>query len=100
MARSAWALIAMRFVALTGAALSTQAEETGGDKIPIETIRFEPGASGTIVSGAVIRGERSLYALDARSGQRLTLSISSEEDNAVFRNRGKFPGERFSLGRG
>lgn len=82
--RSAWPLIAVLFAALLGAGVSTQAQETGENKIPIENIRFQPGASGAVVSGAVIRGERSLYALDARSGQRLTLSISSAEDNAVF----------------
>jgi hypothetical protein len=78
------ALAAVLFVGSSGVAVLAQAEETHGERIPIETIRFEPGASATVVSGAVIRGESALYALDARSGQRLTLSISSEEDNAAF----------------
>jgi hypothetical protein len=82
--RLAGALIGMLFVGLPGAAVPARAEEAHGEKIPVEIIRFEPGASGTVVSGAVIRGERALYALDARSGQRLALSISSEEDNAAF----------------
>ena len=82
--RFAWALSGMLLVGSPGAAVSAEAEEAHGENIPIEIIRFAPGASGTVVSGAVIRGERALYALGARSGQRLTLGISSEEDNAVF----------------
>jgi hypothetical protein len=54
------------------------------DEIVVEPIRFSRGASKKIVTGAVIRGERSLYSIDARAGQRLTLSISAVENNAVF----------------
>jgi hypothetical protein len=62
-----------------------EAEDADANKVPIEIIRFDRGASGKDISGAVIRGERSFYSIDARSGQRLIVSISAEEDNAVFR---------------
>lgn len=58
----------------------------------VEPIRFAPGASGAIVEGAAIRGERSLYSIDLRAGQQLTLDISSVESNAVFQIYG--PGAR------
>jgi hypothetical protein len=47
-------------------------------------IRFAPGASEAEVTGAVVRGDRALYALEARAGQTLTARISATENNAVF----------------
>lgn len=47
-------------------------------------IRFASGASSGSVEGTVIRGDRDVYTLDARKGQRMTVTITSEEDNAVF----------------
>ncbi len=76
---------------LAGRRGRSEAQE-GANRVPIEIIRFERGASGKDLSGAVIRGERSLYSLDARSGQRLSVSISAAEDNAVFQIYG--PGAR------
>jgi hypothetical protein len=81
----------MVFLGIASSGIATKAEETGG-RVLIEIIRFEQGASGKDLSGAVIRGERSLYSLDARSGQRLNVSISAAEDNAVFQIYG--PGAR------
>lgn len=52
--------------------------------ITVEPIRIAEGASQAAVEGAVIRGERALYAIDARAGQRLTLGITAEEQNAAF----------------
>lgn len=49
-----------------------------------KTIRFEKGALGTTVVGAVIRGDRDVYVLRAKAGQEMTLSIGAIEDNAVF----------------
>jgi hypothetical protein len=72
------------FLIITWSGIATVAEETDANRVPIEIIRFEQGAFGKDLSGAVIRGERSLYSLDARSGQRLSVSISAVEDNAVF----------------
>ncbi len=54
------------------------------DGIGVEPIRFARGASEAVVTGAVIRGERLLYSIDLRAGQRLTLGITAAESNAVF----------------
>lgn len=50
----------------------------------VEPIRFARGASDAEVRGAVIRGERALYSLQARGGQRISLRIAAPERNAVF----------------
>lgn len=50
----------------------------------IEPIRFARGASSAEVRGAVVRGERALYSIDAREGQRMSLHIRAVENNAVF----------------
>jgi hypothetical protein len=71
----------MIFLIIASSAVVTEAKETG---VPIEIIRLERGASSKEISGAVIRGARSLYSIDARSGQRLSVGISAAEDNAVF----------------
>jgi hypothetical protein len=47
-------------------------------------IRFARGSSSAVVEGAVIRGDMDRYILGARAGQEMTVSITSEEDNAVF----------------
>ena len=78
-ARSKWAFVALLLVGWLGGPVCARADE-----IVVEPIQFSHGASKKIVTGAVIRGERSLYSIDARAGQRLTLSISAVENNAVF----------------
>lgn len=91
-ARYAWAVMTFLFMTLPGVVVRAEAQESNANAVPVEIIRFERGASGKDLSGAVIRGERSLYSLDARSGQRLSVSISAAEDNAVFQIYG--PGAR------
>lgn len=49
-----------------------------------EVVRFEAGGTSATVSGAVVRGERSRYSLEAAAGQTLNVDITSLEDNAVF----------------
>lgn len=83
-ARFAWVVLIFAVVAAPRVAVRAEAEEAGANRVPIEIIRFERGASSKDITGAVIRGERSLYSIDARSGQRLSVSISAGEDNAVF----------------
>jgi hypothetical protein len=83
-ARFTWVVLTLLVMASPRVAVRAEAEVVDANKVPIEIIRFERGASGKDISGAVIRGERSLYSIDARSGQRLSVSISAEEDNAVF----------------
>ena len=51
---------------------------------PVQPIRFARGASSTGVNSAVVRGDRNLYSVQVRAGQRLTLRISALENNAVF----------------
>jgi hypothetical protein len=81
-AEFAWPV--MTFLVIASSGIATEAEETGASRVPIEIIRFERGASSKEISGAVIRGERFLYSLNARSGQRLSVGVSAAEDNAVF----------------
>ncbi|MBD0271873.1 MAG: hypothetical protein ICV73_08075 [Acetobacteraceae bacterium] len=50
----------------------------------VEPIRFARGASGAEIRGAVARGERAVYSLEARGGQRMSLRIAAPERNAVF----------------
>ena len=50
----------------------------------VEPIRFARGASGAEIRGAVVLGERALYSLEARKGQRMSLRITAPERNAVF----------------
>jgi hypothetical protein len=62
------------------AAVSSAAEHTP----PVARIRFARGASSAEVHGAVVRGERALYSVEAREGQHMSLRITSIESNAVF----------------
>ncbi len=83
-AQFVWAVMTCLVMASPGVTVRTEAEEVDANGVSVEIISFDRGASGKDLSGAVIRGERSLYSLDARSGQRLSVSISAVEDNAVF----------------
>lgn len=48
-------------------------------------IRFRRGRNSATVKGAIVRGSTGdEYIVGARAGQRLTLSITSLEKNAVF----------------
>ncbi len=47
-------------------------------------LRFARGSNSATVEGAVVRGDRDEYVLGARAGQKMTVSITSLEDNAVF----------------
>jgi len=49
-----------------------------------QNVRFAAGKDRATVNGAVIRGDRDLYFLGASGGQKMTVTITSEEDNAVF----------------
>jgi len=51
---------------------------------PVVPIRFARGASSAEVHGAVVRGERALYSVEAREGQHMSLRITSIESNAAF----------------
>jgi hypothetical protein len=49
-----------------------------------EPIRFARGASSATVEGAVVRGDRALYTIEARQGQRMIVRIFALEKNAAF----------------
>lgn len=51
---------------------------------PVKQIHFAPGASVGEARGGIVRGERALYAINAASGQQMTVRITSPENNAVF----------------
>jgi hypothetical protein len=51
--------------------------------------------SKTTVSGSVIRGERARHLAKAKAGQTLNVSITSDENNAVFQIYS--PGEKETL---
>lgn len=51
--------------------------------------------SGATVSGSVIRGERARHMAKAKAGQTLEVSITSDENNAVFQIYS--PGEKETL---
>ncbi len=56
-------------------------------------ISFKAGESSATVSDSVVRGERSIYVIGAKSGQTMSIDITSLEDNAVFQI--KTPGGKF-----
>jgi hypothetical protein len=47
-------------------------------------VRFARGASSAVVEDAVVRGTRDTYLLGAKAGQKMTINITSVENNAVF----------------
>lgn len=66
---------------------------------PERAIRFERGATSVVVPGALARGQLVRYRVRAREGQRMTVRVRSEENNAVFqlhgpRRTGPLPGAR------
>ncbi len=47
-------------------------------------IKFAKGRSSAIVANSVIRGDLDTYILRARGGQRMSVKITSLENNAAF----------------
>lgn len=50
-----------------------------------QRIRFGRGTSGATLNGGIARGETVTYLLNAKSGQTMEVTVTSPEDNAVFR---------------
>ncbi len=77
---------------VTFGASALPVNDDGDDEIQggglTKTVRFAKGRSSASYSGAVIRGESDTYVLGANGGQTMSVSISSEEDNAVFQIEG------------
>lgn len=51
---------------------------------PPRRVQFARGASSATIENAVVRGTRDTYLLNARARQKMTVSITSVENNAVF----------------
>lgn len=58
-------------------------------------VRFVRGTSSTTIRGAVIRGDRDRYYLNAKKGQTMSVRISAREKNAAFQIY--YSGEQESL---
>ncbi len=46
-------------------------------------LRFAPGASSATVEGGIARGETASYLVGAKAGQTMSVTVASEENNAV-----------------
>jgi len=72
--------------------LSTVSREHSAASLPAivaqqsrtQRIQFAPGKTTATIETAVIRGTRDIYLLGARQGQRMSITLSSLEKNAVF----------------
>jgi len=47
-------------------------------------VKFQKGQSAATFEGTVIRGDRDTYLLKAGKNQTMNITITSEEENAVF----------------
>ncbi|BAZ37354.1 hypothetical protein NIES4101_32750 [Calothrix sp. NIES-4101] len=63
--------------------ISYEDKATAVTKKPVR-VKFNPGANSTTIKNSVIRGERDTYLVGAKSGQQMTIKITSLENNAVF----------------
>ena len=63
------------------AAASVNSQVSNNGKL----IKFKKGESSATIAGSVIRGEENSYVLNANKNQKMVVTISSTEDNAVFR---------------
>lgn len=57
---------------------------TGAQDIE-KTLKFKKGESSAVVAGSLLRGEEVSYILKANKDQNMVVTISSTENNAVFR---------------
>ena len=70
----------LAFVALAGACLSAGASDAD-ERSPIQ---FTRGAIDATLEGAVVRGDRDIYPINASAGQTMTVTVSGLEDNVAF----------------
>ncbi|MGI9034859.1 MAG: hypothetical protein ACR2GD_02355 [Pyrinomonadaceae bacterium] len=52
-----------------------------------QRIKFARGENSASVEGSVARGGRDIYIIGGREGQKMSVKISSDENNAVFQIR-------------
>lgn len=72
---------------LLAALVFSAAVVTSADGIT-RRVKFARGKSSATVSGAVVRGDRDIYIVGAKSGQMMYTEITSRENNAVFQIKG------------
>lgn len=84
-------LVRLALAAVLSASLAAPSSGAGVRK----RVKFLKGRSSAVISGAVVRGDRDRYIVGAREGQKMTVTIKSAEDNAVFQVY--FAGEQESL---
>jgi len=84
-------IIRLALIVITSAALAAASPGEGVRR----RVKFARGRNSAVMSGAVLRGERDRYIVGAREGQKMTVSIKSVEDNAVFQIY--FAGEQEAL---
>ena len=85
-------LITAGIFAFSVPAVATFAETSSSDSSTLiaqaqnrtRRIRFARGKTSATVNDSVVRGTRDIYLLGARAKQRMSISITSVEDNAVF----------------
>lgn len=56
-------------------------------------VKFQKGQFAATFEGGVIRGDRDIYLVKASKNYVMNVSISSDEDNAVFRSRIQRPAQ-------
>lgn len=74
----------MRYAAIAFLGALALAQPTAVQAAEILPIAFARGKTSATVSGAVVRGDRDIYSIEAKGGQTATVSIVAVEKNAVF----------------
>jgi len=69
-----WLALVMVFLEVSGAAAAGVSE----------TMRFSQSSSSMEIEQSVVRGERDFFYLTAKVGQKMTVKLSSLENNAVL----------------
>lgn len=70
-------LLILLFIFTAGTMISAQETE--------KLLKIKKGDSSALVTGSLVRGEETSYILIANKHQTMTVTISSSEENAVFR---------------
>ncbi|MBD2743949.1 hypothetical protein [Coleofasciculus sp. FACHB-1120] len=71
-------------VTSTGAAAVQPTVLAAQPKGRTQRVRFAKGKSSAVVEYSVVRGTRDIYVLGAKARQKMTIAITSLEENAVF----------------
>jgi hypothetical protein len=69
---------------LTTSAIVLTAATSYADKVHTEQIKFEAGKSSATISGKVTGGDTGLYKLNAKEGQFLKMSMTTDKESSDF----------------